>query len=91
MTNGNIKFDEKQMLGDALNSQKFVAGEYNCDILESATPELKRCFCGILEDERSIQQEIFDEMSNRGYYPVEKAKEEKINQTKQKYGQCVTA
>lgn len=91
MANCNVNFDDKQMLGDALNSQKFVAGQYNCDLLECATPELKRCLWGILEDEHSIQEEIFTEMSNRGYYPVEKAKEEKINETKQKYGQCVTA
>lgn len=90
MANCNIKFDEKQMLGDALNSQKFVSSAYNADILECATPQLKKCFCGILEDEHSIQQEIFDEMSTRGYYPVEKAKEEKIHETKQQYGQCVT-
>ena len=91
MANCNIQFDEKLMLDDSLNSQKFIASAYNCDVMEAATPELRRCFAGILEDEHRIQQELFEEMSSRGYYPVEKAKEEKINETKQKYGQCVTA
>lgn len=90
MANCNMKFDEKQMLGDALNTQKFATSVYNADVLESATPEVKRCLWGILEDEHKIQEEIFTEMSNRGYYPVEKAQEAKINETKQKYGQCVT-
>ena len=90
MASCNLNFDDKQMLGDALNAQKFIASQYNCDLLECATPELKRCFWSILEDEHAIQEEIFTEMSNRGLYPVEKAKEEKIHETKQKYGACVT-
>ena len=89
MTNCNVKFDEKQMLGDALNAQKFVTAIYNADVLESATPEVRRCLKGILDDEHSIQEEIFAEMSSRGYYAVEQAKEEKINETRQKYGACL--
>lgn len=89
MANCN-QFDEKTMLFDALNSEKFLSSIYNCDILESATPEVKRCFCGILTDEHNLQHDIFNELSTRGYYPVEKAKEEKINEVKQTYGQCVT-
>ena len=91
MDNCNLKFDEKHMLNDALNSQKFIASVYNADTMECATPQVKSCLSGILEDEKRMQQEIFDEMSSRGYYPVETAKEEKINETKQKYGACVTA
>ena len=91
MASCNLNFDDKQMLSDALNAQKFIASQYNCDLLECATPELKRCFLSILEDEHAIQEEIFTEMSSRGLYPVEKAKEEKIHETRQKYGACVTA
>lgn len=90
MEHCNITFDEKLMLNDALNSEKFIAAMYNADTMECATPQVKNCFCGILEDEHRMQQQIFDEMNSRGYYPVEKAKEEKINETKQKYGTCVT-
>ena len=84
-------FDEKQMLGDLLNAQKFVTAVYNTDLLECATPELKRCLWGILEDEHSIQNEIFTQMNDRGYYPVEQAKEENLQKTRQQYGQYVTA
>ena len=84
-------YDEKQMLGDLLNAQKFVTAVYNTDLLECATPELKRCLWGILEDEHSIQNEIFTQMNDRGYYPVEQAKEENLQKTRQQYGQYVTA
>ena len=82
--------NEKVMLNDALNSEKFIAGIYNTDAMECATPSLKNCFFGILEDEQQMQQEIFNEMNSRGLYPVEIAKEEKIMQTKQTYGGAAT-
>ena len=91
MTSCEIKFDDKCMLFDALNSEKFMASIYNNDILEAATPEVRRCLCGLLTDEHELQQSVFEELSNRGYYPVETAKQDKIMETKQKYGQCVTA
>lgn len=84
-------FDEKQMLGDVLNTQKYVTSVYNSDLLECATPDLKDCFRRIFEEEHSIQEEIFTEMSNRGYYPVEKAQDVKVDAAKQKYGQLVNA
>ena len=89
MANCEWKFDEKQMLGDALNSQKFIAGVYNNDAMECATPAVRSCICGILEDEHRMQQELFEEMNSRGYYPVEKAEEKKIAETKQTYGSCI--
>ena len=91
MASCNIQFDEKVMLFDALNSEKFLSSMYNCDVLEAATPEVKRCFCGILSDVHDLQHDLFNELNTRGYYPVEKAKEEKINETKQTYAQCVMA
>lgn len=82
--------DEKETLSDLLSSQKFMTSVYNSDLLESATPEVKRLFFGILEDEHRIQQEIFAEMSSRGYYQVEAAETEKLQKTKQQYAQHVT-
>lgn len=84
-------FDEKQMLFDALNSQKYVTSVYNQDVLESATPEVRNCLMEILTEEHGIQQEIFTELSNRGYYPVEKAEDTKIAETRQKYGNFANA
>ena len=91
MASCNIAFDQKQMLTDLLSSEKFLAGIYNSDVLESATPHMRSCFCGILSDEHKLGQELFEEMSNRGYYPVETAKEEKLHEAKQQYAQCAMA
>ena len=89
MANCEWKFEEKQMLTDALNSQKFIAGVYNNDAMECATPTVKRCISNILEDERRMQEEIFEEMNSRGFYPVEKAQDQKVDTVKQTYAKCV--
>lgn len=81
------ELDEKQTLTDLLSAQKFITSVYNSDLLESATPEVERLFFGILEDEHRIQQQLFQEMNNRGYYPVEPAEEQKLQKVKQQYAQ----
>jgi len=88
--NTNCTMDEKIRLFDLLSAEKFLAGVYNSDLLESATPEVSSCFMNLLEDEHRVQKEIFEELSSRGLYPTEKAPDDKLNQTKMKYAQKVS-
>ena len=78
-------FDEEQKLTDLLSTQKFLTGAYNSYYCEAATGEVKSCLSSILQDEHRIQEEIFNEMNNRGWYPVEKAEDTKLNSAKQKF------
>lgn len=78
-------FGDKEILTDALQSEKFLTSGYNTSSIESATPAIRSEFVNILTDEHQIQNEIFTEMQNRGWYPVEAAEQVKINQAKQKY------
>lgn len=79
------KFGDKDILTDALSSQKFVTGGYNTSVNECATPALRNDFLNILNEEHQMQSEIFTEMQTRGWYPTEAADQNKINQVKQKY------
>ncbi len=79
------RFDEKQKMTDLLSSQKFLTSVYNSYCCESATGAVKNCLSSILADEHQIQQEIFSEMSNRGWYTLEKADDTKIASAKQKF------
>ncbi len=88
--NQNCNVDQSVCLFDLLNSEKFLAGVYNENLLESATPEVSSCLSGILEDEHRIQKELFNELSARGLYPTEKAPEDKLTQTKMKFAQKTT-
>lgn len=78
-------FGEKDMLTDALSSQKFVTENYNASANECSNPSIKNEFVNILNEEHQIQFELFSEMHKRGWYPVQQAEQQKISQTKQKY------
>ncbi|WP_312645224.1 spore coat protein [Hydrogenoanaerobacterium sp.] len=79
------QYGDKEMMDDALSSQKFVTGGYNNFANECATPALKTDFMNILNEEHQIQHELFLEMQKRGWYQVEAADQNKVTQAKQKY------
>ena len=81
--NGN--FSDKDRLADALNIQKYATGHYNEFACEAATPEVRTCVMNILNEEHQLQQELFDEMHNRGWYPTECAEEQKLKQAKDQF------
>ena len=90
MEQNQCRMNEQQKLNDLLNTQKFLTGAYNSYYCESATTAVKNCLSSILADEHRIQEEIFNEMNSRGYYPLEKAEDNKINAAKQKFAQKAT-
>jgi len=78
-------YSDKEKLHDALATQKFVTGMYNTSLNESATPAVKTCLQSILNEEHEMQHSLWIEMHNRGWYPVECAPEDKLQQAKQMY------
>lgn len=91
MTNCNHTMQEKEIMTDLLCSQKFVTSLYNTFCNEAATPAVRSCLSSILQDEHRVQEEIFNEMSAKGYYKPEMAEETKLSAEKQKFAQTVTA
>lgn len=83
--NTPVNFSDKDILTDALSSQKFITDNYNTFANECATPAVRADFVNILNEEHMIQNEVFTEMQGRGWYPTEAADQNKINQAKQKY------
>ena len=80
------KMNEQQTMMDLLSSQKYLTGMYQSFGNECATPSVRGCMFSILEEEQRISEEIFTQMNTRGYYPVEKAEDTKVDQAKQKFG-----
>lgn len=85
MEQKNGVLSDKERITDALTSQKYVTSTYNTFVNETATPELTNVLLTILNEEHRIQHEVFEEMSTRGWYPLEKAEEQKVEQEKQKF------
>ncbi len=79
--------DDKTIMTDILNSVKG-----SCDLLlhgsvEAATPTVHTTFKNGLIDSLQMQNDIYNIMSKKGWYPEQKAEQQKIDQAKQKFMQ----
>lgn len=81
----SLAMQDKELLGDALNTQKQITGLYNTCANECATPAVRDELLSILREEHVIQANVFTEMQKRGWYPTPMAEEQKIQSAKQKY------
>ena len=87
----NVRMTDREKTVDALNAQKFITGVYNTYYCEGATPDVRNTLSRILDDEHRIHEEIFGEMSARGWYTLEKAEDTKLNAAKQSFAKNVHA
>jgi spore coat protein CotF len=81
---GGSCFKDKEILNDALIGEKQICASYNTFAGECSSEQLKNAFLNILDDTHSIQYGIFRDMQSRGWYQVEQAEKQKIQQAKQK-------
>ena len=88
--NQNAAFGEKEQITDLLFSEKYLTEVYNTYLLECATPEVMRSLGELLVDTHSAQQHLFEEMNSRGWYPVNKAPDQKLQSSKQKFSAKVS-
>jgi len=85
MANNVINMCEKDIVNDCLASQKYLTSSYNSFAGECVNQNLRDDFLNILKDEHQIQAELFSEMQSHGWYTVEPAEQQKINQARQQY------
>lgn len=78
-------FTDKNIMTDALMTQKSVTAGYNYSANEAANMNVKNTMMDLLNEEHSLQHEVFEEMSKRGWYPTEAASDNKINEVKSTY------
>ena len=78
---------EREMLDDFLVGQKHITSNYNMYAGECVNEQLRNTFLNILDDEHKIQADIFSDMQTNGWYQVEQADQQKIQQAKQKLSQ----
>lgn len=81
----NATFGDREMVTDLLSDQKRLTGDYNSSASESANNQVKNVFLSILSDEHAIAQSVFTCMSERGWYPVEAAPQDKITTVKNQF------
>lgn len=62
---------DREMLTDALSSEKFMTENYNTYANECASPSLMNEFMNLLSEEHQIQHDVFSELQKRGWYPTQ--------------------
>ena len=81
----NQTFSEKEILADALTSEKGATNNFNIFANECVHSELRNTVMDVLNKEHSIQQDVFNIMHEKGYYPTPAAEDKKISEAKQKF------
>ena len=82
-------FSEKEILSDALSSTKAATNHYNTFSNECVHENVRHAMLHCLEQEHDIQQDLFEIMHTKGYYPTPAADEKKIQNAIQTFSQCV--
>ena len=78
---------EKEILQDGLISQKHITDSYNTFAGECVNEQLRSTFLNILGDEHKIQADMFCDLQSNGWYQVENAPAQKVQQARQKFSQ----
>lgn len=70
---------EKDILADCLRAEILLAQSYNSACIESADKNIFDNLRNILNEEHDIHYEIFNTMSQKGWYPVTQANPQDVN------------
>lgn len=76
---------EKDILSDCLRAEILLAQSYNSACIESADKNVFNNLKNMLNEEHDIHYEIFNIMSQKGWYPVTQANMQDINSTRSMY------
>lgn len=82
-------YTDKEILGDALTSAKTCTNNYNTYSNECVHSDVRDTMLNLLEKEHTIQNDVFNMMHDRGYYPTPEADEKKLQETRNKFAQCM--
>ncbi|MGO5051079.1 spore coat protein [Lachnospiraceae bacterium LCP25S3_G4] len=82
-------FTDKEILGDGLAAEKAATDHYNTFANECVNDNVRSAILHCLEQEHSIQQDVFNTMHAKGYYPTPAAESNKVTEAQQKFSQCV--
>jgi len=77
--------DDKCIMENLLLTTKGACDLYLHGTLESSTPNVNRTFTSALNDTLSMQDQIYKQMEQKGWYTSDSAPQQKIDQVKQKF------
>ena len=80
--------DDKIIMEDLLMTTKGVLDLYMHGAIESSTTNVLQTFSCAFDDTLSMQDNIYQQMTAKGWYQTDAAPAQQIQQTKQKQSPC---
>ena len=75
--------NDQIIITNALNTQKHLTAMYNTAAGECAHSQLRCAMMDLWKDEHEIQNDLFTDMNSRGWYPVQQAQQQEVDQAVQ--------
>ena len=76
---------DKEIMENLLNRVKGVCDLYMHGTIESSTQNVHAAFDDALEESLCMQNEIYNQMSQQGWYPMEQAPQQQIDKVRDKF------
>ena len=76
---------DQEMLTDLLLTEKKMSGNYNTSASECVNMQLRDAFLQMLTAGHRTQSDLYTAASQRGWYQVEQAPQQKVQQAQQKF------
>lgn len=77
--------NEQNIMQDLLNLEKGACDLYLHGTVESSTPEVQQSFKTALNESLGMQNRIYNEMTNKGWYQPDCAEQQKVQQVRNKF------
>ena len=77
--------NDRDLMESELLNLKGVCDLYMHGAIEAATQEVHTAFQNALNESLNIQNKIYNLMAEKGWYPMENAGQQQINNVKQKF------
>ena len=77
--------DDKCIMENLLLTTKGVIDLYMHGAIESSTTNVHQTFSSAFEDALCMQDNIYKQMTSKGWYQTDNAPQQQLQQTKQKY------
>ena len=85
MSGGKPMNADKEIMENLLNTVKGVCDLYMHGTIESSTQNVHAAFDEALEESLCMQNEIYNQMSQQGWYPMEQAPQQQIDKVRNKF------
>jgi spore coat protein CotF len=86
----NITLSEKDLMQDALTTEKQVISAYSVGITESSCQNLRNTLVNNFKSAQDVQYKIYDAMKQKGWYQTKDAPDNEVQDLKNKSTQMST-